>query len=330
MAWDVQFKNGVWLPQAGWWLDARHATDRAFVSHGHFDHLGRHREILCTAGTAAFIRERLPSKKRREHILPFGHTERLTPDTSVTLLPAGHILGSAQILLEHAEHGRLLYTGDFKLRRGLVAEPCAAPRADVLVMETTFGRQHYLMPPSDDVRRDIVRFCVETLAAGGNPVLFAYSLGKCQEVLASLSGAGLPVMLHPQAARLTRIHEQLGVSFPAYREFDAAESAGHVLITPPQWGGSGLLKSISSPRTAMITGWALDRGTVHRHRCDAAFALSDHADFADLLDFVARVGPKKVLTLHGFAEDFARTLRERGVEAWALGRGNQLDLPLPS
>ncbi|HSH92743.1 MAG TPA: MBL fold metallo-hydrolase RNA specificity domain-containing protein, partial [Roseimicrobium sp.] len=110
--------------------------------------------------------------------------------------------------------------------------------------------------------------------------------------------------------------------------FTADEVAGHVLITPPQWGGSSLLKSLTRSRTAMITGWALDRNTIHRHHCDAAFALSDHADFADLLSYVERVNPKKVLTLHGFAEDFARTLRERGIEAWALGRGNQLDLGL--
>jgi Cft2 family RNA processing exonuclease len=328
MAWDVQFKNGIWLPQAGWWLDAHHAVDRSFISHAHFDHLGRHREILCTEVTSRFMQARMPSKKRREHILPFGHTEQLTEDITVTLHPAGHILGSSQILLEHPSHGRLLYSGDFKVRQGLVAETCATPHADVLIMETTFGRPHYLMPPTDDVRRDIVQFCKDTLASDGTPVLFAYSLGKCQEVLASLGNTGLPVMLHPQAEKLTRIHEECGIVFPTHREFNAEEAAGHVVITPPQWGGSSLLKAIPSPRTAMITGWALDRNTIHRHRCDAAFALSDHADFADLLSYVERVNPQKVLTLHGFAEDFARILRERGIEAWALGRGNQLDLGL--
>jgi Cft2 family RNA processing exonuclease len=328
MAWDVQFKNGIWLPQAGWWLDAHHAVDRSFISHAHFDHLGRHREILCTEVTSRFMQARMPSKKRREHILPFGHTEQLTEDITVTLHPAGHILGSSQILLEHPSHGRLLYSGDFKVRQGLVAETCATPHADVLIMETTFGRPHYLMPPADDVRRDIVQFCKDTLASDGTPVLFAYSLGKCQEVLASLGNTGLPVMLHPQAEKLTRIHEECGIVFPTHREFNPEEAAGHVVITPPQWGGSSLLKSIPSPRTAMITGWALDRNTIHRHRCDAAFALSDHADFADLLSYVERVNPQKVLTLHGFAEDFARILRERGIEAWALGRGNQLDLGL--
>lgn len=329
MAWDVHYKNGLWLPQTGWWLDAHHPVERSFVSHAHFDHIARHREILCSAGTAPFIRARLPSQKRIEHVLPFDRTEPLTPDVAVTLHPAGHIRGSAQILLEHETHGRLLYTGDFKLRPGLAAEPCATPKADVLVMETTFGRPRYSLPPSEDVLRDIVRFCHETLADGATPVLFAYSLGKSQELLLGLAGANLPVMLHAQAARITRIHEADGLVFPNHREFSADTVAGHVVITPPLGPASPLLKSIPRPRTAMITGWALDRGAIHRYRCDAAFPLSDHADFADLLRFVERVAPRKVFTLHGFADDFARTLRERGVEAWAIGRDNQLDLPMP-
>jgi len=329
MAWDVQFRNGVWLPQIGWWLDAHHPVERSFVSHAHFDHLADHEEIICSEGTAKLMRARMPAT-RREHVLPFGHTEQLTTDTTVTLHPAGHIFGSAQILLEHATHGRLLYTGDFKLRPGRSAETCATPPADVLIMETTYGRPHYVLPPTDDVLRAITHFCHQALDEGETPVLFGYSLGKSQELLSSLAGAHLPIMLHRQAAKLTRIYEECGLTFPAHREFDAAEATGHVVIAPPHAPGSAFLKSIPRPRTAMITGWALDPGATFRYQCDAVFPLSDHADFDDLLRFVERVNPKKVFTLHGFAEDFARTLRERGIEAWAIGRDNQLEFLLPS
>lgn len=329
MSWDVQFNDGVWLPQAGWWLDAHHPAPRSFVSHAHFDHLAAHEEIICSEGTARLMRARLPAA-RREHILPFGQTEQLDATTTVTLHPAGHIFGSAQILLEHPERGRLLYTGDFKLRRGLSAEPCATPQADVLVMETTYGRPHYVLPPTADVLRDILHFCHRALDDGETPVLFGYSLGKSQEILGNLAGAGLPVMLHKQAMRLTRIYAECGVAFPPHREFDAADVAGHVVIAPPHAPGSSFLKSIPRPRTAMITGWALDPGARFRYQCDETFPLSDHADFADLLRFVELVNPSRVLTLHGFAEDFARTLRERGVEAWAVGRDNQLEFAIPT
>src|SRR3954462_14315953 len=126
MAWQVEFKNGVWLPQIGWDLDAHFPTNRSFVSHAHFDHLATHREIICSEGTARLMRARMPGQ-RIEHVLPFGQTERLSPECTITLHPAGHIFGSAQSLLTHEQHGTLLYTGDFKLRRGLSAEPCETP-----------------------------------------------------------------------------------------------------------------------------------------------------------------------------------------------------------
>ncbi len=327
MSWEIKFNNGIYLPQLDWWLDAHLPVERSFVSHAHSDHTALHREILCSAGTARLMHARLPGE-RIEHILPFGQTEQFTPDTAVTLHPAGHIFGSAQALLDHPSHGTLLYTGDFKLRLGLSAEPCATPHADTLIMETTFGRPHYVFPPTEKVLRDIAHFCHETLSDGGTPVLFGYSLGKSQELLTGLAAANLPVMLHPQTLKLTRIYEELGHTFPPYRDFNHAELAGHVVICPPQTRDSHFVRNIPRRRTAVITGWAIDPGAIYRYQCDAAFPLSDHADFPDLLRFVEAVKPKRVLTVHGFTTDFARTLRDRGIEAWALGQDNQLELDI--
>ncbi|MEO5959094.1 MAG: ATP-dependent DNA ligase, partial [Opitutaceae bacterium] len=280
---------------------------------------------LCSAGTSRLMRARMGGE-RIEHVLPFGQTEQLTADCAVTLHPAGHIFGSAQSLFAHDAHGTLLYTGDFKLRRGRSAEPCATPRADTLIMETTFGRPHYVFPPTDRILADIAAFCHACLDDGEVPVLFGYSLGKSQELLCGLAEAKLPVMLHAQTLRLTRIYEELGMAFPAYRAFAADEVAGHVVICPPQVNNSAFLRQIPLRRTAMITGWAMDPGAIYRYQCHAAFPLSDHADFPDLLRFVDAVQPKRVLTLHGFAQEFALTLRERGIEAWAIGEDNQLEL----
>ena len=325
MSWQVEFRAGVWLPQIEWWLDAHFPVARSFVSHAHSDHIAPHGEILCSAGTSRLMQARMPGK-RIEHVLPFGHTEQLTADCAVTLHPAGHIHGSAQSLLAHDVHGTLLYTGDFKLRPGRSAETCATPRADVLIMETTFGRPHYVFPPTARILADIAAFCQSCLDDNETPVLFGYSLGKSQELLCGLADAKLPVMLHPQTLRLTRIYEELGIAFPAYREFSAPEVAGHVVICPPQVNNSSFLRQIPRRRTAVITGWAMDPGAIYRYQCDAAFPLSDHADYPDLLRFVERVQPKRVLTLHGFAQEFALTLRDRGIEAWAIGEDNQLEL----
>jgi Cft2 family RNA processing exonuclease len=102
------------------------------------------------------------------------------------------------------------------------------------------------------------------------------------------------------------------------------------VVCPPQARNSEWLRKIEPRRTAMITGWAIERGAMFRYGCDAAFPLSDHADFPDLLRFVELVQPRRVYTVHGYAEEFAQTLRERGVEAWALGVDNQLEFALPA
>jgi DNA ligase 1 len=326
MNWEVQLRKGLWIPQADCWLDAQFPATRSVVSHAHSDHVGRHKELICSPPTARLLRARMPGR-RIEHILPFGHKEALTKDVTITLHPAGHILGSSLIELQ-GEPGTLLYTGDFKLRPSLASENCATPKADILIMETTFGLPKYVFPPDDEIFGNIITFCQEAVADGRVPVLFCYSLGKTQEVLRALQPAGLPVMLHDSALRLTRIYEQFGFTFPAYRPFNADEVGGHVVICPPPHQKGGLLNRIHARRTALISGWALDPGARYRFRCDAAFPLSDHADFNDLLQFVELVQPKRILTLHGFAKEFSLTLRERGWDDWAIGKENQLDLGL--
>jgi Cft2 family RNA processing exonuclease len=327
MTWDIQHRRGFWLPQSGWWLDARVAVPRSFVSHAHSDHVAAHREIICTAATARLVRERL-SGSRTEHVLPFGHAERLSADAAITLYPAGHVLGSAQCLLTHERLGTLLYTGDFQLRPAVAAESCATPRADVLIMETTFGLPRYVFPPASDVFAAISDFCRSALDDGITPVLAAYSLGKSQELLLGLGPAKLPVMLHASAFRLTQIYEELGVKLPPYHLFDSSAVGGHVVICPPFSSRNSILPALPKHRVAAVTGWALDPGAVYRYKCDAAFPLSDHSDFPGLIEFVQRVQPRLVYTVHGFAREFAGTLRARGIEAWALGEDNQLDLGL--
>jgi len=188
---EVHHRKGVWLPQAGWWLDAQARAERSFVSHAHSDHIARHKEILCTPATARMLHARMPGRRIVTE-LPFGRRHPLEFGINATLHPAGHILGSAQILLEHEAHGSLLYTGDFKLRASLAAEKCATPRADVLIMETTFGLPRYVFPPEQEVIAQLVEFCRNAVAEGATPALLCYSLGKSQEVLRALAPANLP------------------------------------------------------------------------------------------------------------------------------------------
>ncbi len=177
--------------------DPHLGPEKVFISHAHSDHIAAHGEVILSAPTARLMQARIPGV-RHEHVMQFGEMRQFEgPHGSyqLTLVPAGHIFGSAMALVQ-ADNSSLLYTGDFKLRPGVSAERCQPRPAEILIMETTFGRPQYVFPPTADVLKGVVRFCREALDNDETPVLLGYSLGKSQELLCSLGDAGLPLMLH--------------------------------------------------------------------------------------------------------------------------------------
>jgi DNA ligase-1 len=321
----LRYERGVHLPSLDLWLDPWDERPTAFVSHAHTDHIGNHREVILSAVTAKLMTARLPGE-RVEHQLDFK-VPFLFRNAELTLYPAGHIYGSAQA---HIAIGNetLLYTGDFKLRKGKSAEPIEWRQSDTLIMETTYGLPRYVFPSTDLVVGQLVKFCAEAIEDNATPILFGYSLGKAQEILAALYGSGFRILLHPSVFQMTKLYEALQDKLPPYSLFRPDDLSGSVFICPPSANRTKLVQSIKSRRTAMLTGWALNPGANHRFQCDAAFPLSDHADYSDLLKYVDLVQPRRVLTLHGYAREFAEDLRRRGVEAWALGEDNQLELSM--
>jgi len=323
---SIRYERGLEIPEHGLWLDPSDGKPFAFVSHAHSDHIASHGEVIATSATARLMRARLASAGQ-EHLLEFGQRARFR-DIEITLLSAGHILGSAQALVESA-HGSLLYTGDFKLRPGLSAEPAQWRHAETLVMETTYGLPKYQLPPTAEVVAQMVAFCQDALEDGAVPVLLGYSLGKSQEILCALLDAGLTPMLHGAVFQMTELYRELKPDFPTgYVRYHASEVTGKVLLCPPSANRTLMIRRIKNRRTAVLTGWALDQGAAYRYQCDAAFPLSDHADYTDLVRYVELVAPQRVLTLHGFAAAFAADLRQRGIEAWALSQENQLEFDL--
>jgi Cft2 family RNA processing exonuclease len=227
-----------------------------------------------------------------------------------------------------ADGDSLLYTGDFKLRPGRSSEHCQPVQARTLIMETTYGRPRYVFPPTEEVVAAVIRFCRESIEGGAVPVLLAYSLGKGQEILASLMDSDLPIQLHPSSARMTGIYEALGQRFPRWSPWDPETARGHVIITPSARPLLAARPILGPLRIASLSGWALDGRRNAVPETSFRFPLSDHADFPDLLRFVEAVRPEKVFTLHGFAADFARHLRRRGIDALAISEADQLELAL--
>jgi DNA ligase 1 len=323
----VEHRRGIYLPEADLWLDPPCKVARAFISHAHSDHVGRHALSFCTERTQEIIgvRYRL---RRGLHPLPLREPVEWEGWT-LQLLPAGHIPGSAMLHLTRQSDGAtLLYTGDYKLRPGLCCEPCELMPADTLIMECTFGQPRYEFPPLTHIVEEIRAFCRDTLADSHVPVLLGYSLGKAQEILCALSGTGLRVMAHRTVLEMTAACGPLPVEPVACAPFDPAHAAGSVVVFPPSAARMPELLAVPQRRTAMCTGWALTPGARYRCRTDAMFPLSDHASWSELLETVAAVQPRRVYAVHGFTQEFTAALRARGHDAWSLGCDDQLELLL--
>lgn len=324
---QVRYDQGIHLPELDLWLDPPRGKDRAFISHAHSDHFARHQWTLCSEITAALIENRYGKRRvgttaaqpLRETLVTEGH--------AFTLLPAGHIFGSAMLHIRRLSDGAtLLYTGDFKLRDSLTTEPAELRQADTLILETTFGLPLYRFPPRTEVVEHMGRFVQESFDADTVPVLLGYSLGKAQELMAMVAGFGHPIMVHDSIAKFSDVFRYHGMALPEHLVLDASKAAGHIVIAPPNAVRS--LGSLHKCRTAMATGWALMKGAKYRFRVDELFPISDHADHPELLQCVASTAAKHIYTVHGFTTEFARELRRLGHDAWSLIKEEQRELLL--
>ena len=309
---------GLYSPAFEAFLDPSAPVERAILTHAHADHaiagLG---EIWSTPETAALYRRRHPDWKGLAREIPYGE-ERERDRTVLRLVPAGHILGSAQVHL--ASRGEsTLYTGDFKRRAGRTFVSAEAPHADTLLTETTFGLPVFAFPPREELERRIIAACREAVAEGETPVLLAYALGKAQEAAALLAEAGIPSVLHGAAWKLLPDYAAAGIRLPLSRAYETGPpQAGEALITPPSTARSPMVRRIRKKRVIYLSGWALREASRGEFEADVLIPMSDHADFADLRRHVSEVSPRGVFTLHGFARDFARILTLDGVSAEAL------------
>lgn len=285
--------------------------------------------MLCSEVTAKLLHGRYGIAQNRLETFTF-HVPVVRHGFRLRLIPAGHIPGSAMIhITRMSDNATLLYTGDFKTRRSRTAEAVNFLTADTLILETTFGLPGYEFPNPMEVESSVLRFVNDSFTDGETPILLGYSLGKAQEALALLEEHGIPALLHPSAAEMTRVCREAGVpGLPEPVIFDGHAPHGHVVIAPPHAIRSALFKGLKAKRTAMLSGWALQPGARFRYRVDAMIPFSDHADHPGLLECVQRVRPKRVLTTHGYAHEFAAELRSRGMDAWTVSGGDQLELPI--
>lgn len=307
----IHWDRGLFLTRPRLGLDVRRRLPHGFVSHAHTDHMAPHELAYCTPATGRLYRLRMGE---RRHVVEMPYRRPLEfGEARLTAYPAGHCLGSAMLLVECGGR-RLLYTGDFKLGESATAEAAELPRADVLVMESTFGQPRYRMPPRSETVAKLLEIVVSALADGCTPVVHAYPLGKSQEVTRLLTAAGVPVLQHSSIFAISQAYHECGVDLGDVRAFDAEIIPGCAVVTLPQWSGKYRLRGLVRPVSIAVTGWAIDSGTKYRWGVDHALPLSDHADFDELLDAAARVGAEEIYCVHG-PREFVGHLQAAGFNA---------------
>lgn len=305
--WD----QGLFLTQAGLALDVTRRQKVGFISHAHADHMGRHELAICTPETARLYQHRLGTHRRTAELC-YREPMQFGPLT-LTLYPAGHCLGSAMLLADDGEK-RLLFTGDFKLGPSATSVEAELPRADILVMESTFGNPKYRLPPREEVVAEFISIVRETLAAGLTPVIHAYALGKAQEVTRLLTLAGIKVQQHPTTYAVSQVYRQCGVDLGDVTEYKGRLRTNHAVVTLPRGMKNFRIAGIKHPVSIAVTGWAVDPGAKYRYHVDHALPLSDHADFEQLLETAEQVGAEEIYCTHGSAE-FVGHLRAAGFHA---------------
>ena len=318
-------KGQLKVAECGLFLDSHRRAACAFVSHAHGDHIARHERTIATSATVALMRQRLGQKERGEALAaeyrrPFGLGE-----LTLELFPAGHVLGSAQLRV--TRNGVALgYTGDLCLEPTLTAQKAEVVECDVLVLESTFGLPRYVFPPKEEVLAAVRRFVDAALADGATPLLLGYALGKAQEILKYLGEAGYPCRAHPLVHAVDKVYEAQGIALPKVTLLTPeGPRPGEVVVAPPHLARSSPLLRFPNRRTALLTGWAID-GRRGFRSVDAAFPLSDHADFPSLVRYAKASGAARVLTVHGYARELALALRREGIRAEPLVEREQLEL----
>ncbi|TCM18513.1 putative mRNA 3-end processing factor [Novosphingobium sp. PhB165] len=321
-AWIRPEPEGIHIAPADCWIDPSIPVAHALVTHGHSDHArGGHGVTVATPETLAIMELRYATSEGARPVL-YGETLRLPGDVSATFFPAGHVLGSAQILLEHAGE-RVVVTGDFKRRPDPTCAPFEVVPCDVLVTEATFALPVFRHPP---VEHEIAKL-LSTLAA--NPercvLVGAYALGKAQRLIAELRRAGhaAPIYLHGAMEAMCRLYARFGIDLGDLRlvsDVKTPELAGQIVIAPPSALNDRWSRRLPDPITAMASGWMRVRQRARQRMVELPLVISDHADWDELTRTITEVNPAETWITHGREDAMMRwcELNQRRARALAL------------
>ncbi len=311
----VARSQGLYCPPGDFYIDPWRPVARAVITHGHGDHarFGSH-AYLCHADSVSILRRRLGEIDVQG--AGYGETVEVN-GVRVSLHPAGHILGSAQIRVEHK--GEIwVASGDYKIEPDGTCAPFEPIRCHAFISESTFGLPIYRWRRQAEIAAEINAWWRSNAEAGRASVVFAYSLGKAQRVLALLDPAIGPILCHGAVEPINAIYRERGVALPptcSPADVAKAALARALVLAPPSAAGSPWMRRFGNYADAFASGWMQVRGNRRRRGVDRGFVLSDHADWGGLLAAIDATGASRVLVTHGSVATLARYLREKGLQA---------------
>ncbi|MDT0633531.1 ligase-associated DNA damage response exonuclease [Spectribacter hydrogenoxidans] len=313
--------KGLYCRAGDFHIDPWRPVPRALITHAHADHarLGHGQYWAASAGES-LLRHRLGREIALEpmaygEIRPFGGVE-------VSLHPAGHILGSAQIRVA-GDDGVWVVSGDYKRDADPTCADFEVVPCDTFITEATFALPAYRWQPAAAVASDIHRWWQANAAAGKTTVLFCYALGKAQRLLAALMAyTQETAFVHGALTPLTECYREAGIAMlptePVGRRLKGEDFSQALVLAPPSAAGSAWMRRFPRHSAGFASGWMRIRGNRRRRGYDRGFVLSDHVDWPGLIRTIEETGARRVLATHGRTDVLVRYLRERGWEADSL------------
>ncbi|MDF1586213.1 ligase-associated DNA damage response exonuclease [Marinimicrococcus flavescens] len=317
--------EGLFVKPGGFFVDPLRPVARAVITHGHADHARPgHGEVIATPETLAIMRQRLgEGAGARQRPLPYGEEVDLGL-VRLRLVPAGHVLGSAQVVLEHGGC-RVVCSGDYKRRPDPTCAPFEPVTCDLFITEATFALPVFRHPdPADEIAR--LLHSVELFPARCH-VVGTYALGKAQRLIALLREAGWerPLFLHGALLPLCELYEAHGVALGDLRPATAGEKgkprrdlAGEIVLAPPGAIADRWARRLPEPVVAMASGWMRVRQRAKQRGVELPLVISDHADWDELLSTIREVQAPEVWVTHGREEALVHAAAGMGVRARAL------------
>ena len=312
--------GGLFCRSGDFYIDPRRPVQKAVITHAHADHArDGSRLYLCTPETGVLLKARLGTAARIE-TLEYGEVISIN-SVRLSLHPAGHILGSAQVRLEKGGHVWVI-SGDYKRQGDPTCVPFEPLRCHTFISESTFGLPIFRWPEPQRVIADINSWWQFNRDQGRTSILFAYALGKAQRILANLDTAIGPILTHGAVEKMTQCFREAGIRLPAthyvgdYKEKDTVSAA--LVLAPPSADNPAWMRRFPSRARAFASGWMRIRGNRRRRSVDRGFILSDHSDWDGLIQTITDTGARRILLSHGYAPELARWLSEQGYDAEAI------------